>query len=385
MLRSAAVRRIETVGPRAYGSVMAVALLSDTPTNDSRTSDPRTSDRLTSEGAADGASAPGAVTSCASEPGVVGFVGSLSPSRAADFKNCPLLYRFRTIDRLPEQPSAAATRGTVVHAVLEQLYDLPAAARTVAAAQDLVAPVWAQLLAEEPELAGLFAAGSDGAADVDGSGDGDGAAAASMESAAVAQWLDSARDLVANYFTLEDPQRLEPAAREERVEVVINGLRLRGYVDRLDVSPAGDLRVVDYKTGRTPREAFEGKALFQMKFYALVLWRTRGVVPRQLRLIYLADVDTLSYSPEAEELERFERTLHAIWAAIQKATEARNFQPNPGRLCDWCDYHASCPAQGGVLPPFPVEAAGDRAAADRDRRAGPACDTRAADPPLLPA
>ena len=27
-----------------------------------------------------------------------------------------------------------------------------------------------------------------------------------------------------------------------------------------------------------PREAFEGKALFQMKFYALVLWRTRGVV-----------------------------------------------------------------------------------------------------------
>ncbi len=25
---------------------------------------------------------------------------SLSPSRAADFKTCPLLYRFRTIDRL---------------------------------------------------------------------------------------------------------------------------------------------------------------------------------------------------------------------------------------------------------------------------------------------
>ena len=87
-------------------------------------------------------------------------MGSLSPSRAADFKNCPLLYRFRTIDRLPEKPSAAATRGTVVHAVLEQLYDLPAAGRTVAAAQDLVAPVWAQLLSEVPELAGLFTGGA---------------------------------------------------------------------------------------------------------------------------------------------------------------------------------------------------------------------------------
>ena len=79
-------------------------------------------------------------------------------------------------------------------------------------------------------------------------------------------------------------------------------------------------------------------------------------MPRQLRLIYLADVDTLTYSPEAEELERFERTLWAIWSAIQKATEQQDFRPNPGRLCDWCDHHASCPAQGGVLPDFPTDA-----------------------------
>ena len=90
------------------------------------------------------------------------------------------------------------------------------------------------------------------------------------------------------------------------------------------------------------------------------------MVPRQLRLIYLADVDTLSYFPEAEELERFERTLRAIWAAIQTATETRDFRPNPGRLCDWCDHHASCPAQGGVLPPFPVESL---LASEHDRRA----------------
>ncbi|CAM5588742.1 hypothetical protein SALBM217S_02505 [Streptomyces griseoloalbus] len=35
---------------------------------------------------------------------------SLSPSRASDFMQCPLLYRFRVIDRLPEKPSEAATR-----------------------------------------------------------------------------------------------------------------------------------------------------------------------------------------------------------------------------------------------------------------------------------
>ena len=29
-----------------------------------------------------------------------------------------------------------------------------------------------------------------------------------------------------------------------------SGLRLRGYIDRLDMTKAGDIRIVDYKTGR---------------------------------------------------------------------------------------------------------------------------------------
>jgi putative RecB family exonuclease len=269
-------------------------------------------------------------------------IGSLSPSRAADFKSCPLLYRFRTIDRLPEAPSRVAVRGTVVHGVLERLFDLPSAERTLEAARELLPAVWEQLTVDEPEVAALFAEKSDddeaGADDLDA-------------------WLASAADLLANYFALEDPARLEPAAREQLVEVVIDGLRLRGYVDRLDENADGDLRVVDYKTGSTPREAFEAKALFQMKFYALVLWRTRGVVPRQLRLMYLADTDTLSYAPDAEELERFERTLKAIWAAIARAAETGDFRPSPSRLCEWCDHHAHCPSFGGTPPPYPSDAA----------------------------
>jgi putative RecB family exonuclease len=279
------------------------------------------------------------------EPLPPATVGSLSPSRAADFKSCPLLYRFRTIDRLPEAPSAAATRGTLVHAVLEQLFDLPAAERTIAAAQALLPAAWAHLCEESPEVVELFPGDS---------GD------------ALAEWLHSAGALLETYFTLEDPTRLEPAAREERVEIVIDGLRLRGYIDRVDISPAGDIRIVDYKTGASPREAFEAKALFQMKFYALVLWRTRGAVPRQLRLMYLADGDTLTYVPDADELNRFERTLHAIWAAIRRATEAGDFRPNPSKLCSWCDHQALCPAFGGTPPPFPV---GALAAIDIDHRA----------------
>jgi putative RecB family exonuclease len=113
---------------------------------------------------------------------------------------------------------------------------------------------------------------------------------------------------------------------------------------------------VDYKTGSVPREAFEAKALFQLKFYALVLWRTSGTVPTQLRLMYLADRDTLSYQPDAEELARFERTLVAVWRAIERAVELRDFRPSPSRLCSWCDHQALCPAFGGTPPPFPEDA-----------------------------
>jgi putative RecB family exonuclease len=263
-------------------------------------------------------------------------LGSLSPSRAADFKSCPLLYRFRCVDRLPQTPSLAATRGTLVHAVLETLFELPAPERTLDAARDMLPSAWQRVREEAPEVEQLFAQ------DVDGS--------------EFAEWMTSAAALIGNYFRLEDPSQLEPESREQLIEVVVDGLRLRGYVDRLDVTPAGDIRVVDYKTGTSPREAFEAKALFQMKFYALVLWRTRGVVPRQLRLMYLSDTDTLSYTPDADELARFERTVLAIWAAIQRAMQTGDFRPSPSRLCDWCDHKALCPAWGGTPPPFPQDA-----------------------------
>ena len=266
---------------------------------------------------------------------------SLSPSRAADFKTCPLLYRFRTIDRLPERKSLAAVRGTLVHAVLEKLYDLPAGDRTPEAAQQLLAPAWEELSAD-PAVTELFQSADEGAP------------APSLE-----EWLASAGKLVDSYFTLEDPTRIQPEGREQLVEVTLpDGLLLRGFVDRLDVARNGALRVVDYKTGSMPREAFEAKALFQMKFYALVLWRTRGVVASQLKLIYLGgSADALTYAPDEGELVRFERTLQAIWAAIERAVSTQDFRPNRTRLCDWCDHQALCPSFGGTPPPFPTEAA----------------------------
>jgi putative RecB family exonuclease len=259
---------------------------------------------------------------------------SLSPSRAADFMTCPLLYRFRVIDRLPEPPSPAATRGTLVHAVLERLFDEPAAARTAEAARAMLAPQWERLLAEEPGLAEMFSADEDRSA-----------------------WLAEAGRMLDRYFTLEDPTRLEPRHREHGVEVVLeSGLLLRGYIDRLDVAAGGEIRIVDYKTGSAPREEYEGQALFQMKFYAVVLWLTQQQVPKLLQLIYLGNGEIVRYAPDEADLRATLRKIGALWQAIDRARSTGDWRPRPGRLCGWCAHQAICPAFGGTPPPLPASA-----------------------------
>jgi putative RecB family exonuclease len=245
---------------------------------------------------------------------------------------CPLLYRFRVIDRLPEPPTTATARGTLVHAVLERLFDLPAAGRTPEAARALLAPEWDRLVAAEPDLAELF-----------------------DDDAERAGWLESATQILDAYFTMEDPRRLEPAERESYVETTLdNGLRLRGYIDRLDVAPGGEIRIVDYKTGRAPRVAYEASALFQMKFYALVIWRLRGTVPRLLQLMYLAEGEVLRYAPDESDLLATERKVAALWQAIERAAAAGDWRARPGKLCDWCNHKAHCPEFGGTPPPLPA-------------------------------
>jgi putative RecB family exonuclease len=218
--------------------------------------------------------------------------------------------------------------------VLERLFDLPAGERTLTEAARLLRPVWDELVAAEPEAAELF-------------GDAD----------QLAGWLDEARSLLETYFALEDPRCLEPAERELYVEHVLDSkLLVRGYVDRLDVNRSGQIRVVDYKTGRSPNEIFEAKALFQMKFYALTIWRSRGVIPALLQLIYLGNGEILRYEPDEADLLATERKVNALWAAIARAMGSGDWRPRKSALCDWCDHKSRCPEWGGTLPPLPEPA-----------------------------
>lgn len=274
---------------------------------------------------------------------------SLSASRATDFMTCPLRYRLRSIDALPEPPGREAARGTLVHAVLERLFDHPAGARTPSAAEALVPQQWQQMLQAQPELQGLLFGPDDAwqrwLAE---------ATLAEHDVTEETRFLAEARTFLQRYFELEDPNRLQPAHREASVSCELpSGLVLRGIIDRVDEAPSRATRVVDYKTGRAPGPGWEDKALFQLRFYGLILWRLTGRMPARLQLLYLGSSERLTVDPTEAELRATQAKVQALWDAIARATRTNTWPARRSRLCSWCSFQELCPEFGGTPPPLP--------------------------------
>ena len=130
------------------------------------------------------------------------------------------------------------------------------------------------------------------------------------------EWLDRAQALLTNYFSIEKPQTFESTYREIHLERdLTDQIYLHGYVDRIDIAPTGEVRIVDYKTGKAPRAGYEEKALFQLRFYALLWYRIHGEIPRLIQLLYLGDKQVLKSSPTESEI------LNAEKKALRKPTD----------------------------------------------------------------
>ena len=254
---------------------------------------------------------------------------ALSPSRCGDYLQCPLLFRFRALDRLPEPKTVAQVKGTLVHAVLEEMHKLPREQRLYPAAVKQLKPTWADMCAKDKDLLEL------------------------VPDEELYDFLVECRSLLRGYFEMENPQGFDAYATEMYVDTVLpNGVPVRGFIDRVDVAPTGQVRVVDYKTGKKPLPRYSDQAKFQMRFYALVYWRLYGRIPDQLRLMYLKVMDSMFLAPSKEELEYFERDLADLWVKIQADIEAGQFKTKTSKLCGWCPHQSLCPEFGGTPPEF---------------------------------
>jgi len=254
---------------------------------------------------------------------------SLSPSKVSSFTDCPLAFRLSVIDRLPEPPSSAAVKGTLVHSALEGLiWNHPSGKRTPAVAGRELDAAW-QALQDDPEFREL-----------------------ALDEAAAAEFRADAEVLVTNYFELEDPDRVRAVGVELGLEVDLGRARLRGIIDRLDRTDDGDLVVIDYKTGRAPPARFEQARLQGVHIYALLCEQVLGRAPVEVRLLHLRDPVVISAVPSEQSIRGQGQRTAAVWHAIERACTREDFRPRRSGLCAYCSFQSMCPEFGGQPPPF---------------------------------
>lgn len=249
-------------------------------------------------------------------------VPHLSPSTMQALESCPARWAAERALPRTEDPFAANELGTTMHAVFEELFQLPHEQRTVAEAMRLLAG-----MAEE-------------VVDVDGH---------PLSEKEKARWVSAAWAKGSGLWTFEDPTAVDVHTVEERFEGISiptkSGMLVpvKGFIDRVDEIPVGagkGLKVKDYKTGK----AYEDKHPDQLRFYIHAYQAKTGEIPAEASLLYTQDKiareDEVDVSPRAMAgtLAKIEKG----WKTLNEAADKRLYATKPTALCAWCVLVQSC-------------------------------------------
>ncbi len=257
---------------------------------------------------------------------------NLSPSRVSSFTSCPMQFRFSSIQKLPEPPGVATTKGTIVHRALELLFVRPAADRTPAALDADLSTALAEYRVH-PDYVGL-----------------------QLDADAAAVFERDCSSLISRYFTMEDPTAVREIGLELWMSAEVGALTLRGIIDRLELDTDGGLVVTDYKTGRAPSGRYEQKSLAGVHFYAFLCHAVFGRIPTKIRLMYLQSGETIETVPSAQSVRFITTRTTAVWAAVERACATGDFRPRVSSLCDYCAFQRWCPSFDGNPDDAEVEA-----------------------------
>ena len=255
---------------------------------------------------------------------------SISPSRMNAFLQCPLRFRMESIQKMPGDTGAAAVAGTTVHAALELLMELPGPERTREALHGFVETCliavretedYMSLTEEELKKFGFDA---------------------------------TVRRVAPRAFDMLDIPEVPVTGVELRLEVEFEGWILRGIMD-LVTGEDDEIKVLDWKSGRTPSERYQTKAMLGIDFYAVMATHHFGAIPQEVSLLYLSDRTTISREPSERTVRAMENKIRAVRSAIETSCEKDSFKPSVSKLCDWCPCKPYCPAHGGNEADLPVK------------------------------
>lgn len=244
----------------------------------------------------------------------------LSPSAINTFIKCPQNYKFSYIDYLWGPSNEHLVRGNFVHAILGDLLREKPSERTLERARAIAKEQWVKEWKREAEkvLSG---------------------------EATIREFQWSSWFAVENYFKLEDPAEVPASGLETQLFGKINGVTIKGFVDRWDAVGDDEMDVIDYKTGKTPKKReWAADYALQMDIYAALLEEKVDRKARNLVLLYLKEGDSLEFEATPTRRESTIATVTNAWEGIVERCGTGEFETKPSKLCDWCNHKEYCPA-----------------------------------------
>jgi RecB family exonuclease len=150
--------------------------------------------------------------------------------------------------------------------------------------------------------------------------------------------------ILENYLATADLS-VVPLALEGWLQCRLDGVTLRGRIDRIDQISEREIAVIDYKTGKLPFHSSGKKFMesgdFQLPIYAIIAGRLYPFAQTiRTALVYLKFSQVLEHTWTRAELEEH---TPAVLEFIETIRHEQNFEPTPNPLCGWCEYRGICP------------------------------------------
>ncbi|MGO4359690.1 RecB family exonuclease [Terrabacter sp. RAF57] len=261
-----------------------------------------------------------------------------SPSRLLAWLDCPRRYRMQYLDRPRPQarPQRAHTSvGIATHNALRDFWDLPVGQRTPAGVAELVRSSWIDVGFRDPQQS--------------------------------AGWRLRVRDAVTEYLRSSDRDN-QPVGIERSVSLKTDEVAITGRIDRLD-DRAGELVVVDYKTGRQVPTEDDARTSLPLALYAVAASRMFRRPCHRVELHHVPSGTIAAHEHTDESLARKIAEAESIAADLRRAdaefrelgVESTRFAPRTSAICSWCDFRAHCP-EGQQMGPEKSDWAGLEAA-----------------------
>ena len=254
----------------------------------------------------------------------------LSVSAVKQFLRCPLSYRFKYIDRLPEDTvSSALAFGRGIHSAIELWFTAQLEGQPEPTLEELLVEFWDEWKACDQETAIRLAKNED-----------------------ITTIADMAQRMIAAFIASD---AAHPVGQVVGIEEALRGSLLVDAPDvlgRLDlvIETTAEFVVIDFKTAKSKwSDAQRQDAELQAIVYKELVGQIAGGKPVRVAFVVLTKTKTPSVAIESvattdAAIQRGKAMMSAAWKAIR----SHNFYPCPSIIaCPSCPYRKQCEAWQG--------------------------------------